>query len=469
MHKSFIDSGNIESVLSGARHIFFIGIGGISMSSLAHISKEAGFDVSGSDRNISDITKRLEKHGIKIYYSHRKENIVGADAIVYTAAIADDNPELTAARELGIPLIYRADYLGYIMSRFDKRIGVSGMHGKSTATAMLAHTFLKCGKDPTVVLGAELSELEGGTYRSGSHDCFIMEACEYCDSFLSFDPNIAVVLNIEMDHPDYFKSLGQIITSFGKYLDIASSGTAVVNWDDENVKLAAANYRGTLVKFGKTSDGLDYCPANIEYKSGKACFDVLKRGEKLCRVELSVPGDHNIMNVLASAAVADICHIEPSEIGNALSNFPGIKRRMEYKGRIFDGKAELYDDYAHHPTEIRATLAGAKRLVKDSDGTIWCVFQPHTYSRTNELFDEFAASFDGVKTIFADIYAARETNTSGVSSKMLSDKVDGSVYLDSFEKIADYLRQNVKEGDAVIVMGAGDIIKLDSLLVKKAE
>lgn len=430
------------------------------MSSLAHISLEAGHRVSGSDRVSSPVTEKLCSAGARVFIGHSAKNIEGADAVVYTAAIPENNPELCAAKEAGIPLIYRADYLGYIMSRYKTRIGISGMHGKSTATAMTTGVFMAANTNPTVVSGAASPELDGYAYRTGADDFFIMEACEYCDSFLSFTPNIAVVLNIEMDHPDYFKDIEQIKDSFRRYISIAEGGYAVINGDDPLSLEVAEGFVGKVIKFGVGVGELDYTAKNIDTSDGYSEFDIFAHGKLFAHAKLGVTGEHNIMNALASAAVADICGLSPDSVRRGLESFKGAGRRMEYRGKIFG--AALYDDYAHHPTEIKATLKGA---IKAAKGDVWCVYQPHTYTRTAELFDEFTRSFDGVKAVFADIYAAREVNTTGISSKMLADKVDGAVYIESFEKIADYLEENVKAGDTVIVMGAGDIIKLSDLLV----
>ena len=460
MYKTSHSVKEIEEILSRSGHIFFIGIGGVSMSSLAHISLEAGFTVSGSDRVSSPAVEKLEAAGARVFIGHDEKNIEGADAIVYTAAIPESNPELVAALAAGVPLIYRADYLGYIMSRYKTRIGISGMHGKSTATSMTAGVFMAANADPTVVSGAATPELDGYAYRTGADDYFIMEACEYCDSFLSFTPNIAVVLNVEMDHPDYFKDIEQIKDSFGRYISIAKDGFAVINGDDPLSLEVAEGFEGRVVTFG-LGEGCDYTAKGVDTSDGYPEFDIFAHGKHFTHVKLGVTGDHNIMNALVAAAVADICGLDADAVRLGLESFRGASRRMESRGKIF-GKAQLFDDYAHHPTEIRSTLKG---VIKAARGDVWCVYQPHTYTRTAELFDEFTRSFDGVKAIFADIYAAREVNTTGISSKMLADKVSGAVYIESFEKIAAYLRENVKADDTVIVMGAGDIIKLSDLLV----
>ncbi len=460
MYKTTHSVKEIEEILNSSAHIFFIGIGGVSMSSLAHISLEAGLKVSGSDRVSSLATDKLVAAGARVFIGHDAKNIEEADAIVYTAAIPEGNPELQAAISAGVPLIYRADYLGYVMSRYKTRIGISGMHGKSTATSMTTGVFMAANADPTVVSGAATPELDGYAYRTGADDYFIMEACEYCDSFLSFTPNIAVVLNVEMDHPDYFKDIEQIKDSFRRYISIAAGGYALVNGDDALSREVAEGFDGKVVTFGLGKD-CDYTAKNADLSDGYPEFDIFAHGKLFTRVKLGVTGDHNIMNALVAAAVADICGLSADSVKRGLESFCGASRRMESRGKIF-GKAELFDDYAHHPTEIKATLNG---VLKAARGDVWCVYQPHTYTRTAELFDEFTRSFDGVKTVFADIYAAREVNTTGIHSKMLADKVSGAVYIESFEKIAAYLEKSVADGDTVIVMGAGDIIKLSDMLV----
>ena len=395
------------------------------------------------------------------------------DCIDYTAAITPDNAELALALKMDKTgekfCVYRADFLGFLMSKYKKRIGVSGMHGKSTTTSMISHVFLAADCDPTIVSGAELEAI-GGAFRLGGMDSFIMEACEYQDSFLSFTPNIAVVLNIDMDHPDYFSGLDQIIRSFEKYLSIADNGHAVLNADCDNVLKAAKNYKGTRVTFGIERPA-DFTASNISFTDGKANFDILKYGKHFTSVKLNVTGRHNIMNALATCAAADIAGVPAVDIAAGLESFTGAKRRMELRGNVrgtISGAAvPLYDDYAHHPTEILATLQGA---LESGYKRVITVFQPHTYSRTNELFEEFARVFSeytkkGGKLILADIYAARETNTLNVSSELLASKIDGAIYLPTFEAIAQKLKSELTDGDMLIIMGAGDIINIDSLLL----
>ncbi len=450
----------ISELLKNCKSIYFIGIGGINMSSLAHISAKRGFSVGGSDRVASALTAKLENCGIKINYCHAAENIRGYDAAVYTVAISPDNPEYAEAHRLGIPCISRADFLGYVMTAYKRRIGISGMHGKSTCTSMCATTFIGAGVSPTVLSGAELSLMDGA-YTVGDGDDFIFESCEYMDSFLDFNPSIAVILNVEIDHVDYFHSIEQIRESFSKYLALTGEdGYAVINADDENVMLSAKGYRGHKISFAIES-AADMRAVKILCKGGKYSFDIEKKGELFCHVDLSVTGYHNIYNALACAAAADICGISPEDISLGLGAFCGAKRRMEYKGNLFG--AELYDDYGHHPTEVLTTLNGAKGLAKNR---LICLFQPHTYSRTKELFDGFAAAFEAADKVFvSDIYAARETDDGSVSSRMLAEAIGTkAVYSGDISSSAKMLREELSEGDALVVMGAGDIYKVFDLL-----
>ena len=450
----------IEQMLSGCRHIFFIGIGGINMSALARITAGHGFTVSGSDRMRTALTEQLKAEGINIYYSHTPRHIKDVDAVVYTVAIDPDNPELVTAKSNGIPCISRADYLGYLMSSYQRRIGISGMHGKSTCTSMCAQIFLD--SDPTIVCGAEISAI-GSACRIGEPGkYFLFEACEYMDSFLDFEPNIAVILNIEMDHVDYFHSMEQIKTSFAAFAaKTGPRGYVVANADDENVMSCLQNYDGKIVTFGVKTRSADYAAVNISSTQGKPSFDIFRAGEFFCHIQLNVPGRHNIYNALAAAAVANICRMGPNRISTALDNYSGAKRRMEYKG-TFCG-ADVYDDYGHHPTEIAATLDGVCRMGYDR---VFCVFQPHTYSRLAELFHDFAGSFiDADRIIVTDVYAAREENTTGVTSKLLAQTIGRQAeYINSFEGIVEYLKQNVFEGDVIIIMGAGDTYRLFPLM-----
>ena len=451
----------IAEMLKGSSNIFFIGIGGINMSSLAELSARRGYRVGGSDRTRSALTERLEKNGIQVYYTHDRENLCGYEAVVYTVAISEDNEEYLEAKRLGLPLISRADYMGYIMSGYKRRVGVSGMHGKSTCTTMCAKIFMGAGVDPTVLSGAELSDM-GGAYVLGDGDDIVFEACEYMDSFLDFYPNVSVILNIEMDHVDYFHSMEQIRESYRRFADISlPSGATVANLDDENVRLALHGFDGEIIGFGIENKDARVRAENIRQVGGRYRYELVVDDEKACEIALEVTGRHNIYNSLAAASAAYRCGISVSDIKKGLESFSGARRRMEYKGMVRG--AYVYDDYGHHPTEIAATLDGARGM---TEGRLFCVYQPHTYSRTASLFDDFVASFTKAdRVIFADIYAAREKNVYGVSSALLAEKVGArATFAESFAAIAEMLDRELRDGDVVIIMGAGDIYKVFDLL-----
>ena len=456
----------IEKMLYNVDSIYFIGIGGINMSSLAHITHLRGIRTAGSDRCKTALTEKLEGAGIKINYEHNAKNIDGFGAVVYTVAISPDNPEYLRAKALGIPCISRADYLGYVMVGYDKRIGVSGMHGKSTCTSMCAQTFIEAGADPTVLSGAELAAM-GGAYRVGGEENFIFEACEYMDSFLDFNPTIAVILNIEMDHVDYFHSIEQVRSSFANFADITvKDGYAIANGDDINVREALANYKGNLITFGIENKDCDFRAENIQKKNGLYSFDVVYANSLLCHVSLSVSGYHNIYNALATAAVAHVCGISGEDISRGLAAFRGACRRMEYKGRL--SGACVYDDYGHHPTEVLTTLEGAKAMCEGS-GRVLCAFQSHTYTRTKEFLDEFVSALSVADRIFSvDIYSARETDDLGVSAKLIAELIGHkALHCPTFEDTASAILREAREGDVVVVMGAGDIYKVFDYLSDK--
>ena len=447
----------IKDMLDGCKSIFFVGVGGVNMSSLALIALKRGYKTGGSDRNETALTKSLGESGIEIFYGHSADNLDGYDAVVYTVAISEDNPEYIRACNDGLPCISRADFMGYLMTGYSRRIGISGMHGKSTCTSMCASVFMDAEADPTVLSGAVLKSM-GGAYRIGGNDNFIFEACEYMDSFLDFYPNIAVILNVEMDHVDYFKSMEHVWSSFGKFAGIAeaSNGCVVFNADDENVKKSLENYSGRKLGFAVNDKSATLHPENITYNNGCPEFDVILEKDLLCHIKLSVTGEHNVYNALAACAVAYLCGIGGNKIAQGLAGYTGADRRMEYKGR-WQGAA-VYDDYGHHPTEVERTLKGASEM--GYERTI-CVFQPHTYSRTAGLFDELVKSFSSVdKTVIADIYAAREVDTGEINSKMVADAIPNAEYVGDMTAIAEYLKKELKDGDQLVVMGAGDIYKL---------
>ena len=446
----------IKEMMDACNSVFFVGIGGINMSSLAHATLAEGKRVGGSDRVRSALTDRLFAEGAEIFYSHETSNFEGYDALVYTVAISEDNPEYLAAKEKGVPCISRADYMGYLMSSYKRRIGVSGMHGKSTCTSMCALTLMRAHTDPTVMSGAVLSEMDGA-YRIGKRkENFLFEACEYMDSFLDFIPNIAVVLNIEMDHVDYFKSMEQIKGSYRAFADITGEdGIVIANRDDGNVRDALANIKSRVVYFGIDSEDLGIRAENISSEYGRYSFDLVVGGENICRVALEVSGYHNVYNALAAAAVALECGLGADDIKNGLEAFFGASRRMEYKGEC--NGARVYDDYAHHPTEIRATLLGARQMTREN-GRLFCVFQSHTYSRTAALLDEFSDALSLADVLLVcDIYAAREENVYGVGPESITDKIEGARACHGFDEPAEILKRELREGDVAIIMGAGDV------------
>ena len=451
----------IAQMLDGARHIHFIGVGGVMMSSLALITRERGYVVSGTDRTRTAVTESLQESGISVHYEHSADAARGADMVVYTVAISPDNPEYAYAKAEGIPCVSRADYLGYIMMGYVHRVGIAGMHGKSTCTSMCAQIFVGADADPTVLSGAATACL-GGAYRIGGKTHFIFEACEYMDSFLDFNPSIAVLLNVEMEHVDYFGSMEQIRTSFGKYADLTGeSGFAVANCDDPEVMASLGAYLGGTVTFGIENEYATFRAVNLTYENGYPVFDILLDGEHFAHISLSVPGKHNVYNALAAAASAHLCGISAEDIASGLHAFCGAGRRMEYKGKL--NGAAVYDDYGHHPTEVTATLQGMSRMGFER---IFCVFQPHTYSRTVQLADRFAGAFgDADRVILVDIYAAREKDSKGISSAKLASRIGAkAAYQPDLQKVSEMLCTEVTARDAVVVMGAGDVYRLFALL-----
>ncbi len=449
--------------LADCRRFFFIGIGGISMSALARLTAQKGYAAGGSDRTRSAITDALEREGIEIFFGHDAANLRGYDAVIYTVAIGEDNPEYREALRLGLPLYSRADYLGYVMFEFDTRIGISGMHGKSTCTAMCASILTHAG-DSTVLCGAEMPFLGNSACHIGTtRSRFLFEACEYMDSFLDFNPTLAVVLNIGLDHVDYFHSMEQIRTSFLHFAERTGEGGCVLyNADDEETATALAPFAGKRLNFGLETSTADFCARAITVEEGRTSFDFFAHGNFVCRISISVFGTHNVYNALAAAAAALIVGASPDDIVQGLAAFTGAHRRMERKGVLPSG-AVVFDDYGHHPDEIRATLAGARQM---GFGRVLCAYQPHTYSRTAGLLQEFTNAFgDADRVFFADVYAAREQNIYGVTSQTLSDRIGSrALYCGSFAAVADAIRREARAGDLVIVMGAGDIFHVFDLL-----
>ncbi len=446
----------IAELLRNAEKIFFIGIGGVSMYALALMTLSNGKHIAGSDRTESDRLDCLRNGGAEIFIGHDEKHLDGCNAVVYTVAVSQDNPEYQGAIRRNLPLISRADYLGYLMMQFGHRIGISGMNGKSTTTALLSHILLRNG-DPTVMGGAESKEFGNTSCHIGkAKNEFVFEACEYRDSFLDFNPSLAVILNIGLDHVDYFHSIDQVRKSFRAFAERATQKGGKVLWcaDDNDTKIAMSGIPSeSSVTFGITENA-DFQARNITSKKGFRSFDFYYHGEKLCHIDLSQSGDFQVYNALASASSAYLCGRSPHDIASAIADFAGIHRRMEYRGRL--GGAVVYDDYAHHPSAIEATLKNAKEL---GYRRILCAYQPHTFSRTAGLFDEFTHAFDFAdKVYFAEIYPARETNIYGISSKNLADAIgEKSEFCGNVRDLANRLPQVVRDGDLLIVMGAGDI------------
>lgn len=454
----------IGELLDGCRTLLFIGVGGVSMCSLAELALLDGFEVIGSDRCESSRLERLRMKGATIYLEHSAEHAKQADAAIYTVAINEANPEYAELLRAGKPLISRADYLGYVMMRYRTRVGIAGMNGKSTTTAMCGHILRGMG-EPTVFCGAEASALDGSScYIGAEKDLLVFEACEYKDSFLDFCPNVAVILNVGMDHVDYFHSLEQIQNSFRRYADLVGrDGVVIVNADDKNAMMSVSECQGNIVTYGR-SEGADFRAVDVRSVRGCRQFTVLHKGEFFCNINLLQPGEYQVENALAALAAAFMCGADADTISQRIATFVGVKRRMEYKGCL--NGADVYDDYAHHPSAIEATLSGAREMGYQR---VICVYQPHTYSRTAGLFEEFSNAFDCADVIFfADIYAAREQNESGVTSEKLAKAVgEKARYCGDFHSLAEALTLEVRSGDLVLIMGAGDIEQIFSMLSLK--
>lgn len=443
-------------------HIHFVGIGGVSMSSLALILKHQGKTVTGSDSGDGPTIAKLKAAKIPVYGTHAAENAIGCDLLVYTAAISDNNPELVYARENNIPMMERAVLLGYMMAEFKDSIAVSGTHGKTTVTSLITSIFKAAEKDPTVLVGANLKAI-GGNYCLGSSSYAIYEACEYVNSFHHFYPHCGVILNIDEDHLDFFKDLDAIKESFLRFTDnIDQGGFLVVNGDDPNCKQVWDHFeKGSVLTFGLNETNV-CCARNISLCNGYPCFDIYFRDAFVTHVILKIPGKHNILNALAAACVALHYGLNPQKIQEGLEAFTGADRRFECKGSC--NGATVLDDYAHHPTEIRATLQSAKEA---AEGEVYVVFQPHTFTRTYYLMDEFAEALSYADhAILTDIYAAREINKVGVNILDLRDKVPGARYISKFEDIAETLKKELKKGDMAIMMGAGNVNRICDLLTE---
>ena len=454
-----IDFGKPQSV-------HFIGIGGISMSGLAEILMDEGFKISGSDARSSELTEHLEARGATVYYGQKAENIKdGIDVVVYTAAIHEDNPEFMEVKRRGIPLMSRADLLGQMMKNYKEAIAIAGTHGKTTTTSMVTEIFLEADNNPTISVGGILNSI-GGNIRVGGPEFFVTEACEYTNSFLSFYPTMAVVLNIEEDHLDFFKDIDDIRRSFRLFMEkVPEKGTVIINGDIENWQELTKDVSGRVITFGSSREN-DYSADAIVYDEyARPSFDLYIKGEKRERLSLGVQGEHNVYNALGAIAVSLEAGAGMDAISRGLIKFTGTNRRFEKKGELKG--ITIIDDYAHHPQEIEATLKAAKNYPHKR---ICCAFQPHTYTRTKAFLNQFAEALSLADCVMlTDIYPARETDTLGVSSEdivaLLKEKGVDAWYLPTFADVEKFILENCTQGDLLITMGAGDIVKVGEELL----
>lgn len=449
------DTLSLQKYIQPGKRVHLIGIGGVSMRPLGLVLQGMGVIVTGSDMNASVSTDELIAKGIHVAIGHRAENIQGADCIIRTAAVHNDNPEIAGARALGIPVFERAQAWGVIMRAYKNAICVAGTHGKTTTTSMLAHILMAAQMDPTVMIGGYLPLLHAG-HRVGNGDTILLESCEYCDSFLNFYPTLAVILNVEADHLDYFKDLADVEKSFRTFAEL-STGGVIANGDDENTM---STLKGLdMVTFGV---GEENRVRAVSVSDDWRHFNVVCDGEAYCHLDLPVFGHHNMLNALAAAAAAWFMGIDGKAVEDGLATFHGAGRRMEFKGN-FHG-ADVYDDYAHHPGELAATIEavramGYRRMI--------LAFQPHTYTRTKALFHEFVEQLKKPDVvILAEIYAARERNTIGISSKDLLSEIPGGIYCETLPEVTEQLRRLAQPGDVILTVGAGDIYRAGEALLK---
>ncbi len=452
----------ITKVLEQVKTIHFIGIGGSGMCPLAEILHSKGYTLQGSDNNESSIVDRIRKMGIKVMMGQRAENIEGAEMVVYSAAISKENPELKAAIESGIPTFQRAELLGEVSRQFSNCIGICGTHGKTTVTSLTVQTMIEAGLDPSAVIGGKLP-LTNSYGRVGATETIVMESCEYQDTFLKMSPDVAVILNIDEDHLEYFKTMENLILSFTKFANSATKAI-IYNGDDENTLKAIADIKGKeMISFGFQKKN-DYYAENVEeYKGAFTKFDVMYKGEKLGNVELSIPGIHNVLNALAAIASSIYSGAKFEDCIKGLQEFKGAGRRFEDLG-TYNG-IDFIDDYAHHPAELKVTLEATMKM---GYNTVWAVFQPFTYSRTAMHFDEFV---DVLKIpdrcVMTEIMGSREVNTYDIYTSQLAEKIPNSVWFNTQEEVADYVVKNAKAGDLVLTMGCGDIYKSAFMMIER--
>jgi len=457
-------STSIDSYLTAGTRVHLVGIGGVSMCPLAEVLRHMGLTVQGSDMKESATVEHLRSLGIPVAIGHNAENLGECDLVIRTAAVHDNNPEIAGAIARKVPVYERAQAWGAIMRRYPNALCVSGTHGKTTTSSMCAHIFMAADADPTVMIGGTLPLLHAG-YRVGQGDTIILESCEYCNSFLHFFPTVAVILNVEEDHLDFFKDRADIERSFHKFAELVpAAGHIIANADNDGAMVAVAGLEHPVFTFGLEREA-DCTAANLTDVEGAPSFDVVIHGETYAHVDLHIYGRHNVLNALAAASAAYVLGLPGRAVEEGLASFHGAGRRFEHKG-TFNG-AEIYDDYAHHPDELHALLTtarglGYKRLV--------VAFQPHTYTRTAKLFDRFVEELKLADVaVVAEIYAAREQNTLGISSSDLCQKIPGSIYCSTLEKTAEQLRHLAQPGDLILTVGAGDIVRVGEKLVEESQ
>lgn len=451
----------IDNLLKTVKRVHFIGIGGSGMCPLAEILHNQGYSLSGSDNNETDTLARIRNMGIPVTLGQKAENIEGAEMIVYTAALLPDNPELVAAKESGIPTFERADLLGAITRMYNECFCVCGTHGKTTVSSMLTQIMIQCDKDPSAVIGGKLP-LTQSNGRVGKTENMVCEACEFKDTFLRLSPDTAIILNVDADHLEYFKTLDNIILSFNKFAKMTTK-TLIVNGDDENTLKAIKDINDKkIITFGLDKSN-DFYADNVVVDHAFAGYDLYKHGEKIGHIKLKVPGEHNVYNSLAALATADYASIDIADAIKSLEQFGGACRRFEVLAEI-DG-ITIADDYAHHPAELKVTLEAAMQMEFNN---VWAVFQPFTYTRTKKLMDDFAEVLQiPDKCVMTEIMGSREVNTEGVYTYQLAEKIPGSVWYNTFEEVADYVYANAKSGDLIITLGCGDVYKIAKILIQK--
>ena len=453
---------DIHDYIRPGKRAHLVGIGGVSMSPLGEVLHGAGVNITGSDLHESATVAHLRSLGIPVVIGHLPESVQGADCVIRTAAVHDDNPEIVAARAAGIPVFERAQAWGAIMRHYQNALCVAGTHGKTTTTSMCTHIFLAAQRDPTVMIGGVLPALGAG-HRVGKGDTIILESCEYCNSFLSFFPTVAVILNVDADHLDFFKDLEDVKHSFRRFAQLVPQGGYVVaDGDDANTMDALKDLDKPMLTFGLEQG--DIHAANLTWNKGLPTFDLIYKGKTLGSISLRVPGIHNVRNALAAAGAALQLNVPVEAIREGLYAFGGAGRRFEHKGEYHG--AVVYDDYAHHPHELQALLSTVKTLGYQR---VICAFQPHTYTRTKELFDDFVEVLKlPDKVLLAEIFAARETDTLGISSKDLADRIPNAEFCPTLEDVTTRFKELAQPGDLLITVGAGDIYLAGEALLKQA-